>query len=147
MRITRFTLLASIATALVVPTHAVMAADITARITVIGPKAATGRVGCSLYAAAKGFPMDNSGARAVWLAAAAGPVECRFTGVADGTYAIAVSHDLNGNNVVDTNFMGIPTEGWGVSGNVRPKLRAPKFDEAAFKVSDGRDVQLEIRVE
>jgi uncharacterized protein (DUF2141 family) len=123
------------------------AADVVARITVGGAKAGTGRIGCSLYSGARGFPMDNSGAVAQWHPADGGPVTCRFTGVADGTYAVAVSHDLNGNSVVDTNFLGVPTEGWGVSGNVRPKLRAPKFDEAAFRVADGRDVQLDIRVE
>jgi uncharacterized protein (DUF2141 family) len=89
--------------------------------------------------------MDNSGAQAQWHPAE-GSVTCRFTGLADGTYAIAASHDLNGNKAVDTNFMGIPTEAWGVSNNVRPTLRAPRFEEAAFRVGEGKDVALDIKV-
>ncbi len=147
MRLHRLTLVAAAAAGLAALSLPSTAAEVVARVTVTGPKAGAGRVGCSLFANAKGFPMDSSGARAVWHPAGSGQVECRFADVADGTYAIAVSHDLNGNGVVDTNFMGIPTEAWGVSNNVRPKLRAPKFDEAAFRVSDGRDVQLDIRVD
>jgi uncharacterized protein (DUF2141 family) len=147
MRVLRLTLVVAAAAGLAAQSLSSTAADVVARVTVTGPKATAGRVGCSLFSAAKGFPMDASGARAVWHPAGGGQVECRFAAVADGTYAIAVSHDLNDNNVVDTNFLGIPTEGWGVSNNARPKLRAPRFDEAAFKVSDGRNVQLDIRVE
>lgn len=124
-----------------------LAAEVVARVTVTGPKSAAGMVGCSLYAAPKGFPMDPSAAQAQWHSAGNGVVTCRFSGVPDGTYALAVSHDLNGNKVVDTNFLGIPTEAWGVSNNARPKLRAPKFEEAAFRVADGRDVELDIRAE
>jgi uncharacterized protein (DUF2141 family) len=31
----------------------------------------------------------------------------------------------------------MPTEPWGVSNNARPKLRAPRFEEAAFSVNPG----------
>jgi uncharacterized protein (DUF2141 family) len=62
-------------------------------------------------------------------------VACRFSDVPEGTYAASIGHDLNGNRRVDTNFVGLPTEPWGVSNNARPALRAPRFDEASFKVS------------
>ena len=123
------------------------AAELVVRVTVTGPKAATGRVGCSLFAAPKGFPLDISGARTQWHPAGSGGVTCRFADLADGTYALAVGQDLNGNSMVDTNVFGAPTEPWGVSNNVRHTLRAPKFEEAAFRVTGGGDVQLDVRVE
>lgn len=123
------------------------AAELVARVAATGPKAATGRVGCSLFAAPKGFPLDISGARTQWHAASGGAVTCRFTDLPDGTYALAVGQDLNGNGVVDTNVFGAPTEPWGVSNNVRHTLRAPKFEEASFSVTGGRDVSLDVRVE
>ena len=46
----------------------------------------------------------------VWVAPGDKSAVCRFADVTDGTYAIAVSHDLNGNQKTDTNFFGIPTE-------------------------------------
>ena len=106
-----------------------------------------GQVGCSLFAGANGFPMDNAGARVMWLAADTKGVTCRFADVAEGSYAVSIGHDLNGNKRVDTNFIGLPTEQWGVSKNARPSLRAPRFDEAVFKVAaDAREVVIDIKV-
>jgi len=115
-------------------------------INVSGVTSATGQIGCSLFASAAGFPMDISGARQVWLAARPEGVTCRFAELADGRYAVSIGHDLNGNKKVDTNLLGIPTEAWGVSGNVRPTLRAPTWDEAAFSVAQGKDVTLTVKV-
>jgi uncharacterized protein (DUF2141 family) len=104
-----------------------------------------GRVGCSLYGSGDGFPMDNAKANSVWLAADAAGVTCRFADVPAGRYAVAVGHDVNGNQRVDTNFVGMPTEQWGVSRNARPRLRAPTFEEAAFDIGSGSTV-IDIKV-
>ncbi len=107
----------------------------------------TGQIGCALFKSAEGFPMDNgAAARQVWLPADAKGVVCRYSDLADGSYAVSVSHDLNGNRKLDMNFLGIPTEAWGVSNNVRPRLRAPRWNEAVFSVADGRDLTIEIKV-
>jgi uncharacterized protein (DUF2141 family) len=65
----------------------------------------------------------------------------------EGSYAVSIGHDLNGNKRVDTNFIGLPTEQWGVSNNARPSLRAPRFDEAVFKVAaDAKEWVIDIKV-
>jgi uncharacterized protein (DUF2141 family) len=121
------------------------AADVLVRVSGIIDN--RGRVGCSLFAGANGFPMDNTVARAMWQPADPAGVVCRFSGVPQGTYAVAVGHDLNGNQKVDTNFLGIPTEAWGVSNNVRPAMRAPRFSEAAFNVAaDSTEILIDIGV-
>lgn len=51
-----------------------------------------------------------------------------------GTFAVAVHHDANVNGRMDSNFFGMPKEGYGVSNDVRPKFRAPRFSEAAVQV-------------
>ena len=104
-------------------------------------------VGCALFAGPAGFPMDNAGARQAWQAADAKGVTCRLSDVPQGRYAVSIGHDLNGNKRVDTNFIGLPTKQWGVSHNARPSLRAPRFDEAVFKVAgDAKEVAIEIKV-
>jgi len=113
-------------------------------VTVSGLQGPEGEVGCALYRSAEGFPMDAGKAATVWQKAKPGSVECRFENVAPGRYAVAVSVDLNGNRKTDTGFMGIPREDWGVSNNVRPKMRAPKFEEAAFEVT-GETTRIEIK--
>jgi uncharacterized protein (DUF2141 family) len=58
-----------------------------------------------------------------------------FDSVTEGTYAISVIHDVNNNRKFDTNFLGIPKEGYGASQNKLPFAAAPKFDENKFAVS------------
>lgn len=50
-----------------------------------------------------------------------------------GTYAIAAFLDENDNARLDTNILGIPQELYGFSGSIRPRFRAPRFDEAAIE--------------
>ena len=57
-----------------------------------------------------------------------------------GLYAIAVYHDANANGKMDTNFLHIPKEGYGVSNDARPRLRPPRFAEAQVRVT--RDTTL-----
>lgn len=114
-------------------------------VTVAGIDPQKGEIGIALFSSAEGFPLDDSQAIRVWLPAKATNVTHRFAGLAPGQYAVAVGHDLNGNRKTDTNWVGIPKEAWGVSNNIRPSLRAPKFAEAVFPVSESKP-QTEITI-
>lgn len=54
--------------------------------------------------------------------------------LAPGEWAVAVSQDLNNNDKLDKNFLGIPTEPFAFSNNVKPRLSAPSFKECKFTV-------------
>lgn len=126
----------------------VLGADVTVRVDGIGEP--LGQIGCALFprSAAASFPMDNGAARLQWIPAQPKAVTCRFNDVAEGSYAVAVSHDVNANGKLDTNIFGIPVEQWGVSNHVRPRLRAPRYDEAAFQVSGmSNEIALDVKVE
>jgi uncharacterized protein (DUF2141 family) len=56
-----------------------------------------------------------------------GTVYAKFRNLPRGRYGVAVFHDENANNRVDTNLVGLPAEGYGFS-RVSP-LRKPKFEE------------------
>jgi uncharacterized protein (DUF2141 family) len=49
-----------------------------------------------------------------------------------GTYAIGIFHDVNLNNKMDNNFLGIPVEQFGFSNNARALFGPPDFEDAAF---------------
>ncbi len=115
-------------------------------VTVSGIEANAGEIGCALYKGPDGFPMDDSVATTLWQSARDTGVQCRFDSLEPGDYAVAVSHDFNGNRETDTNFLGIPTEPWGVSNNVRPSFRAPRFEEAAVRVQPGSAVAITVEV-
>ena len=77
------------------------------------------------------------------------PVKGKVTGslgeVPEGTYALSVFHDLNGNGKLDTNFIGIPKEPSGFSNN--PVLYGPPtFEKTRIEVRGERQVvQVQLR--
>jgi uncharacterized protein (DUF2141 family) len=54
--------------------------------------------------------------------------------LAPGEWAVALTQDTNNNDKLDKNFLGIPTEPFAFSNNVRPHLSAPSFKECEFTV-------------
>jgi len=63
-----------------------------------------------------------------------GKVTVTYNGLKPGVYAVASIHDENGNGKLDTNFVGIPTEGIGVSNNPT-LLGKPDFAKSAFEIT------------
>lgn len=120
------------------------AAELTVSVT--GIASAQGEIGCNLFNDPKQFPNADGGMAGQWVKAAPPGATCRFTNIAPGRYAVAVFQDVNGNHRLDTNWLGIPSEPWGVSNNVRPTLRAPSFDEAAFTAAADRPTQIGVEI-
>ena len=65
-------------------------------------------------------------------------------GLAPGEYAIRVMHDLNGNDELDANFVGLPTEPYGFSNNAKGRFGPAQWKDARFEL-DG-DVAQVIRL-
>jgi uncharacterized protein (DUF2141 family) len=62
-----------------------------------------------------------------------------------GRYAVVVYHDENDNHKFDRNWIGLPTEGFGVSNNPTFHLAPPNFEESAFDVN-GELINIEVNV-
>jgi uncharacterized protein (DUF2141 family) len=58
---------------------------------------------------------------------------------------VAVLHDENENGTMDRGFLGIPTEGYGVSNNPPRGFRAPRYEDAVFTLEPGTRT-LEVQV-
>lgn len=121
---------------------------ITLAVTIRGLAGTTGEVGCALYpeTSASRFPLGASSIASQWMAADTQPLRCVWPGLPAGRYAVAVSHDVNGNRRTDTNLVGMPTEAWGVSRDARPWLRAPRFDEAMIELGDASSREIAVRL-
>jgi uncharacterized protein (DUF2141 family) len=81
---------------------------------------------------------------AMKVAAKQGEVTLKFADLPDGKYAVQVMHDQNDNNKLDTNFLGIPSEGYGFSNNPKVMRRA-HFDEALFEVVGNVTISINLR--
>ncbi len=128
-------------------TSAASADDTTVQVEVqlVDPAATRGHQ-CSAWPSAEGFRTDVATAAATATSVKKdGRWSCTLTLPRSGTYAVAVMDDANGNGKLDTSWLGAPTEGWGVSRNAKPAMRAPRFDECAVELKPGTTLSIEIR--
>lgn len=49
---------------------------------------------------------------------------CDFLDIEHGTYALAVIHDESMNGEIDTNWLGVPREGYGFSSDAKVRMQA-----------------------
>lgn len=117
------------------------------RVLVSGIESDQGEIACLLFQEEEGFPSRfDSASNQVKYPAVAGMLTCTFPDVEPGRYAVSVVHDQNGNQKVDTSFIGTSKEPWGVTNNVRPPRRSPRFNEAAIWVSATQMADFEVVV-
>ena len=105
------------------------------RISVSNLTAAKGKLFIGVYDRAEGFLEVE---KVVWNTTLpvtrTGVMDVVVQGLRPGVYGVACFHDLNGNGKMDMNMLGIPTEPYCFSNNVRPRFRAPTWNEAKFEV-------------
>lgn len=109
------------------------AADLVVNIT--GVRAHKGLLSLGVYDSAAAWNGDGKTIAADRRTPDADQLTFRFNDLPAGKIALMAMHDENGNGKLDSNFMGIPTEGYGFSNN--PKvMRKAHFDEAAVEVGE-----------
>ncbi len=74
-----------------------------------------------------------------------GKADWAFKDLPFGEYALKVFHDENGNNKLDKNLLGAPTEAYGFSNNARATFGPPDYKKAAFQF-DKTDMTVTITV-
>ena len=110
-------------------------------------KNSTGNIACGIFESPEGFPkkFQVSAKTVIMKKIQKTQAQCDFADIPPGTYAIAVIHDENMNGELDTNLMGIPTEGYGFSNTSIDKFGAPAFSAARFRY-DGQNLNLTIKL-
>ena len=82
-----------------------------------------------------------------WEVRDAGAPDLTFTAtLPPGRYAASVLHDENRSGDMDRGFGGLPLEGYGVTNNPKPKLRAATFKEATFTLpAEGQQLTISLQ--
>jgi uncharacterized protein (DUF2141 family) len=137
-------LLASCASLLgVVPAQA---ADLTVVVGNVTSNA--GNVMVGLFDSAAVFPktVTKGGMAAAAGRDAAGRVTLVLRDLAPGTYAVSAYHDLDANGQLNNNLMGLPTEPYGFSNNVRGSFGPPSFQAAGIALpAQGLAIDLQVQ--
>jgi uncharacterized protein (DUF2141 family) len=132
----------SFAVAAFLTTSAVAAADLTLRINHVRSDA--GVISVALYDAKDRFLADGAAVRTTDVRAMEGETPVVFNDLPPGEYAAAVFHDENSSGAFDTNFLGLPEEGYGFSNGTRAGFGPPSFDEAAVAVTSEAVTEVEM---
>ena len=106
-------------------------------ITVTSVHSDAGDIYARLFNNSEGFPDDDTHAhQTAKVSSVKGTVKLVFNKIPPGKYAIAIYHDENGNGKMDTNFLGIPKDGYGVSNDAVQHRSKPSFGAAEIDVAD-----------
>jgi len=114
-------------------------------IMVLNIRNSTGTVACALFESSDGFPIEflRYATNIMVIKIRHAHARFDFLDIPPGTYALAVIHDENMNGKLDTNWLGIPKEGYGFSNDAKATFSAPSFSAASFRY-DGQDIKLTI---
>ncbi len=113
-------------------------------ITLKGLKTTKGKVLVRLYNSEKGFPDDPEKA----IMSLTVPIKetrtakAQFLGLVPGSYAVAAVHDENESGEMDTNWIGIPREGLGVSRDAKSSFGPPKFKDSVLEVKKSEQIEV-----
>jgi uncharacterized protein (DUF2141 family) len=116
------------------------------KVKITGLRKPQGNIMGSLFNSKEGFPGDASKAiKKTVVKIESGELVFYFKDIPFGTYAVGVMHDENNNKEMDTNFIGIPKEGFGVSNNAKGKFGPPSYDDAKFQFTkDGQEIAIKV---
>jgi len=101
----------------------------------------------ALFSSSDGFPDQPSMAvKTLDAEIRDGRLKASFVNVPYGVYAVSVLHDENRNGKMDTNWVGMPKEGYGASNDAKSSFGPPKFKDAKFFLAT-KELQLHIIVQ
>jgi uncharacterized protein (DUF2141 family) len=108
-------------------------------INILNIKNSTGTIACALFESSAGFPREylRHATSMMAIEIRDAQARCDFVGIPPGTYALVVIHDENRNGKLDTNWMGVPTEGYGFSSGAKATLSVPSFSDASLRYDGG----------
>ena len=113
-------------------------------VTVEQVRNSKGDIRFSIFDVPSQFPQGNE-LNSKDIPAQIGFVTVQFYNLVLGAYAIAIHHDENSDGEMNTNFIGLPKEGYGFSNNAKVNFAAPAFEAAAFNLDVG-DKSIRLRV-
>lgn len=94
-----------------------------------------GKIWIGIYPSQEAF-LDKSQARLIEVEVAQEKThKIVVDGLTYGEYAVALFHDLNENDEMDFNWMGVPSEPFAFSRPAPSKWRLPEFDEVKIELS------------
>lgn len=110
------------------------------KLSVAGVKSESGSICYAIYTNESSFLKLDKVYKSGLKKAQAGLNTIEINDLPDGDYAIAIFHDANGNEKLDTNMLGIPKEQVAFTKGKLKMFGPPKFDECVFTLNSNIDL-------
>ncbi|BAZ39256.1 hypothetical protein NIES4101_52080 [Calothrix sp. NIES-4101] len=120
----------------------------TLTVVVNGLKSHRGQVCFRVFSGARGFPNSNdSEVKSACSKITGDSVQQQFKGLKPGTYAVGVIADENGDEKLNTDWLGIPQEAFGISLNPKVSVTTgtPKFSDASFPLRKDTTINIKMK--
>ena len=114
------------------------------KIDIANIKAKKGDIAIGIFNKADGFLIEGKEFKSKILKVEGDIVHCEFKDLPDGNYAVAVFHDENMDNKLNTNFLGVPKEAYGFSNNFKPVISKPKFSDTQFGLHSDKKITIKL---
>lgn len=113
-------------------------------VQVEGVSSDSGSIMVAVYNKADGFLKKGQALMGVSTKAISGITELQINDLPEGQYALAIYHDENDNEELDTNWLGIPKEPIGFSNSKMKAFGPPGFKECAFQVKSDKQIKISL---
>jgi len=128
---------------LLIPLFTMAQFDLT--VTVENVKSNDGKISVAVYENADNFLKFDKVFKADSTPSKKGTTEVVIKDLPEGRYALAVFHDENDNDELDTNMLGIPKEPLGFSKGKMKTFGPPSFEECAFDLTSDQAIAVPIK--
>lgn len=113
-------------------------------VEVDGVKTSTGKISVAVYNQSDGFLKFDKVFKADSVKAKKGTTKLLIDDLPQGQYALAIFHDENDNDELDTNWLGIPKEDVGFSNAKMKTFGPPSFKECAIDLQKDSEIKVHI---
>lgn len=109
-----------------------------------GVRSLKGKILVWVFASEKGFPVKPEAAlKSFSVPLVDGLVpRIEILGLPPGSYAVSAVHDENDNQLLDTNWIGIPREGVAASRDAKGIMGPPKFRDAVLELTQDQEIEI-----
>ena len=111
-------------------------------IQVSGVPNSEGSIRVAVYNDSEAFLSHDQVFKTNSVIAKEGVTELSIDNLPDGEYAVVLYHDENGNDELDTNWLGIPKEEVGFSNAKMKTFGPPKFKECSFRMEPVTEINV-----
>ena len=113
-------------------------------VEVLNVPASEGKISVALYNDARSFLKFDKVFASISVLAQKGTTNLVLQDLPEGEYAVALFYDKNGNDELDTNWLGIPKEKVAFSRAKMKMFGPPKFKECAFLLESDLSLRISL---